>query len=132
MFAREVVCLNIGFLCDQDWSVSIILTFPLDATGVAKKDFFPVVENVTVATKEAGRPKPQRQDSTHPLAYQQRHNVIYVRGKRKAGYRYLGETLNPCEKAWMANGWVISTWTKPGELRCVYCCLFRGLGFIIV
>ena len=85
MFAREGACLNIGLLCDQDWSVSTIIIFPLDATGVAKKDFIPVVENVTVATKEAGRPKPQKRDSTHPLAYQLRQNVIYVRGKRNSG-----------------------------------------------
>ena len=35
--------------------------------------------------------------------------------------------LNLCEKAWMANGWVISTWTKPGELRYVHRCLLGDL-----
>ena len=69
---------------------------------------------MTVATMDAGKPKPQRIESDHALAYQLRHNVVYVHAKRKGGYKYLGEVLNPCEKPSMANGWVLSTWTKPG------------------
>ena len=90
--------------------------FCLDATGGTKKSFLPVVEHMTVATKDAGRPKPNKLVSDSPLAYQLRHNAIYVRSKRKAAYKFAGDVLNSCEKPAMTNGWVLSTWTKPGAL----------------
>ena len=103
------------------WSrwVTVLPTYSfLDATGVPKKSWLPVVEQMTVSTFEAGKPKPQIITvSTHPLVYQYRHNVIYVHAKRKAAYTYMGEVLNPCEKPSMANGWVLHTWTEPGYIH---------------
>src|SRR6185437_3288048 len=66
----------------------------LDATGGMKKSFLPVVENMTVATKDVGRPKPNKLASDSPLGYQLRHNAIYVRSKRKAAYKFAGDVLN--------------------------------------
>src|SRR6185437_14867336 len=120
MFAREVLCLHHGLLYDQTWFLFLgFLIACLDASGAMKKTFLPVIEIVTVATKEVGRPKPNKLVSSHPLAYQMHQNAIYVRSKRKAAYKFQGDVLNPCEKPAMANGWVLSNWTKPGMIVTV-------------
>ena len=52
------------------------------------------------------------------LAYQAKQNVVHVRAMKKGGFKVPGaeKALNPNEKPLKANGYVISSWSKPGSL----------------